>query len=51
MRRRWGHDRVSRQSGIAYPADVAQAIVFYAGEDNTFMTGTTAVVNGGMFMY
>lgn len=36
---------------LAYPADVAQAIAFYTSEDNTFMTGTTAVVNGGMFMY
>ncbi len=30
----------NRQSGIAHPADVAQAIAFHAGEDNTFMTGT-----------
>jgi 3-oxoacyl-[acyl-carrier protein] reductase len=36
---------------LAYPADVAQAIAFYTSEDNTFMTGTTAVVNGGMYMY
>ena len=36
---------------LAHPADVAQAIAFYAGEDNSFMTGTTAAVNGGMAMY
>ena len=36
---------------LAYPADVAQAVAFYAGEDNAFMTGTTAAVNGGMTMY
>ncbi|MFF5139625.1 SDR family NAD(P)-dependent oxidoreductase [Streptomyces sp. NPDC013157] len=36
---------------LARPADVAQAIAFYTGEDNTFMTGTTAAVNGGMTMY
>ncbi|MBW8793243.1 MAG: SDR family oxidoreductase [Streptomyces sp.] len=36
---------------LARPADVAQAIAFYTGEDNSFMTGTTAVVNGGMTMY
>jgi 3-oxoacyl-[acyl-carrier protein] reductase len=36
---------------LAHPADVAQAIAFYAGEDNAFMTGTTAAVNGGMAMY
>lgn len=36
---------------LAHPADVAQAVAFYAGEDNAFMTGTTAVVNGGMSMY
>ncbi|MFE7353323.1 SDR family NAD(P)-dependent oxidoreductase [Streptomyces sp. NPDC057543] len=36
---------------LAHPGDVAQAIAFYAGEDNAFMTGTTAVVNGGMSMY
>ncbi|MFD8725695.1 SDR family NAD(P)-dependent oxidoreductase [Streptomyces sp. NPDC059629] len=36
---------------LARPADVAQAIAFYADEDNSFMTGTTAVVNGGMAMY
>ena len=36
---------------LALPADVAQAVAFYAGEDNTFMTGTTAAVNGGMAMY
>jgi 3-oxoacyl-[acyl-carrier protein] reductase len=36
---------------LAYPADVAQAVAFYAAEDNSFMTGTTAAVNGGMTMY
>ncbi|MEU6577152.1 SDR family oxidoreductase [Streptomyces sp. NPDC046805] len=36
---------------LAQPADVAQAVAFYAGEDNSFMTGTTAAVNGGMSMY
>lgn len=36
---------------LALPADVAQAVAFYAGEDNSFMTGTTAAVNGGMAMY
>jgi 3-oxoacyl-[acyl-carrier protein] reductase len=36
---------------LALPADVANVIAFYAGEDNTFMTGTTAAVNGGMSMY
>jgi 3-oxoacyl-[acyl-carrier protein] reductase len=35
---------------LAHPADVAQAVAFYAGEDNAFMTGTTAAVNGGMSM-
>jgi 3-oxoacyl-[acyl-carrier protein] reductase len=36
---------------LARPVDVAQAVAFYAGEDNAFMTGTTAAVNGGMSMY
>jgi 3-oxoacyl-[acyl-carrier protein] reductase len=36
---------------LARPADVAQVVAFYAGEDNAFMTGTTAAVNGGMSMY
>ncbi|MBU3060522.1 SDR family oxidoreductase [Nocardia sp. NEAU-G5] len=36
---------------LALPADVAQVVAFYAGEDNSFMTGTTAAVNGGMAMY
>lgn len=36
---------------LALPRDVAQAVAFYASEDNTFMTGTTAAVNGGMSMY
>ncbi|MGW0083118.1 SDR family NAD(P)-dependent oxidoreductase [Streptomyces sp. NPDC003393] len=36
---------------LADPADVAQAVAFYAAEDNSFMTGTTAAVNGGMAMY
>jgi 3-oxoacyl-[acyl-carrier protein] reductase len=36
---------------LALPGDVAQAVAFYAGEDNAFMTGTTAAVNGGMAMY
>jgi 3-oxoacyl-[acyl-carrier protein] reductase len=36
---------------LAHPDDVAHAIAFYAGEDNAFMTGTTAAVNGGMAMY
>ncbi|WP_053666559.1 SDR family NAD(P)-dependent oxidoreductase [Streptomyces sp. MMG1121] len=36
---------------LAHPADVAQAVAFYASEDNAFMTGTTAAVNGGMSMY
>ncbi|MGW7243512.1 SDR family NAD(P)-dependent oxidoreductase [Streptomyces sp. NPDC054804] len=36
---------------LAHPADVAQAVAFYVGEDNAFMTGTTAAVNGGMAMY
>ncbi|MEU0837755.1 SDR family oxidoreductase [Streptomyces sp. NPDC005969] len=35
---------------LARPADVAQAVAFYADEDNSFMTGTTAAVNGGMLM-
>jgi 3-oxoacyl-[acyl-carrier protein] reductase len=35
---------------LAHPADVAQAVAFYASEDNAFMTGTTAAVNGGMSM-
>jgi 3-oxoacyl-[acyl-carrier protein] reductase len=35
---------------LARPADVAQAVAFYASEDNSFMTGTTAAVNGGMAM-
>lgn len=35
---------------LARPEDVARAVAFYAGEDNTFMTGTTAAVNGGMAM-
>ncbi|MFC0430368.1 SDR family NAD(P)-dependent oxidoreductase [Kutzneria buriramensis] len=36
---------------LALPTDVAQAVAFYAGEDSSFMTGTTAAVNGGMAMY
>lgn len=36
---------------LAHPGDVAQVVAFYAGEDNSFMTGTTAAVNGGMSMY
>ncbi len=36
---------------LAVPADVAQVVAFYAGEDNAFMTGTTAAVNGGLAMY
>ena len=36
---------------LALPADVANVVAFYASEDNTFMTGTTAAVNGGMAMY
>ncbi|MFD8818958.1 SDR family NAD(P)-dependent oxidoreductase [Streptomyces sp. NPDC059627] len=36
---------------LAHPADVARAIAFFADEDNVFMTGTTAAVNGGMAMY
>jgi 3-oxoacyl-[acyl-carrier protein] reductase len=35
---------------LAHPGDVAQAVAFYASEDNAFMTGTTAAVNGGMSM-
>ena len=36
---------------LAQAADVARAVAFYADEDNAFMTGTTAAVNGGMAMY
>ena len=36
---------------LARADDVAQAVAFYASEDNAFMTGTTAAVNGGMAMY
>jgi 3-oxoacyl-[acyl-carrier protein] reductase len=36
---------------LALPNDVAQAVAFYAAEQNSFMTGTTAAVNGGMAMY
>jgi len=35
---------------LARPTDVARAVAFYADEDNAFMTGTTAAVNGGMSM-
>ncbi|MQY26585.1 SDR family NAD(P)-dependent oxidoreductase [Nocardia aurantia] len=36
---------------LARPIDVARVVAFYAGEDNTFMTGTTAAVDGGMSMH
>ena len=36
---------------LARADDVARTIAFYAGEENSFMTGTTAAVNGGMAMY
>jgi 3-oxoacyl-[acyl-carrier protein] reductase len=36
---------------LAHAEDVAQAIAFYVSEENAFMTGTTAAVNGGMAMY
>ncbi|WP_370444784.1 SDR family oxidoreductase [Amycolatopsis sp. CA-128772] len=36
---------------LAVPADVATVVAFCAGEDNSFMTGTTAAVDGGMAMY
>lgn len=36
---------------LAHPDDVAQAIAFYASDENSYMTGTTAAVNGGMAMY
>lgn len=36
---------------LARPADVAQAIAFYADEGNAFMTGTTAAVDGGLSMH
>lgn len=36
---------------LALPRDVAQAVAFYASDENAFMTGTTAAVNGGMAMY
>jgi 3-oxoacyl-[acyl-carrier protein] reductase len=36
---------------LALPCDVAQAVAFYASEENAFMTGTTAAVNGGLAMY
>jgi 3-oxoacyl-[acyl-carrier protein] reductase len=36
---------------LAVPADVANVVAFYASDDNAFMTGTTAAVNGGMSMY
>lgn len=37
---------------LAHPADVAaQAVAFYADEDNAFRTGTTAAVDGGMSMH
>jgi 3-oxoacyl-[acyl-carrier protein] reductase len=35
---------------LARPDDVARAVAFYAAEGNTFMTGTTAAVNGGLSM-
>jgi 3-oxoacyl-[acyl-carrier protein] reductase len=35
---------------LARPTDVAQAVAFYASDDNDFVTGTTAAVNGGMSM-
>ncbi|MEV0353558.1 SDR family oxidoreductase [Nonomuraea sp. NPDC050680] len=35
---------------LAQTGDVAQAVAFYASEDNGFMTGTTAAVDGGMSM-
>lgn len=36
---------------LALPSDVAHVVAFYASEDNAFMTGTTAAVNGGLAMY
>ncbi|MEU7835674.1 SDR family oxidoreductase [Nonomuraea sp. NPDC049129] len=35
---------------LAQTGDVAQVVAFYASEDNGFMTGTTAAVDGGMSM-
>jgi 3-oxoacyl-[acyl-carrier protein] reductase len=36
---------------LARPRDVAQAVAFFASEDNNFITGSTTAVNGGMAMY
>jgi 3-oxoacyl-[acyl-carrier protein] reductase len=36
---------------LARPADVAGAVAFYADANNSYMTGTTAAVNGGLAMY
>jgi 3-oxoacyl-[acyl-carrier protein] reductase len=36
---------------LARPRDVAQAVAFFADEDNDFITGSTTAVNGGMAMY
>ncbi|HEY0497327.1 MAG TPA: SDR family oxidoreductase [Kutzneria sp.] len=36
---------------LARPRDVAQAVAFFASEDNDFITGSTTAVNGGMAMY
>jgi 3-oxoacyl-[acyl-carrier protein] reductase len=52
------NEQVTQQQVAATPMgrlaradDVAQAVAFYASEDNAFMTGTTAAVNGGLAMY
>jgi 3-oxoacyl-[acyl-carrier protein] reductase len=36
---------------LARARDVAQAVAFFASEDNDFITGSTTAVNGGMAMY
>jgi 3-oxoacyl-[acyl-carrier protein] reductase len=35
---------------LGQPEDVAAAVVFLAGEDAGYITGTTLHVNGGMYM-
>jgi 3-oxoacyl-[acyl-carrier protein] reductase len=35
---------------MATPDDVAGVVAFYAGDDSSFITGTTAPVNGGLAM-
>jgi 3-oxoacyl-[acyl-carrier protein] reductase len=48
------HDDLMRDQSLkrrGVPEDIANAVVFFAGAQSSFVTGQTLLVDGGLFLH